>query len=593
MKNNKEVLSFRIHPDLLFSVIKAQAGSLHKALGESIQNSIDAGATRIDVTLSEREYQVIDDGRGFVSRKQIDDFFQTFGTPHTEGDAIYGRFRIGRGQGFSFAINTWRTGQFEMVVDIKNKGLDFELAEDLEPFRGCHITGELYDPLLPTDLLATKRALTEMCLYTPVPVYLNGKQISLNVTEQKWDITTDFAFIKLANSPKLAVYNLGILVNNFNSYEFGIGGVVVSRVSLATNFARNDMLRASCSVWKKIRPVLQKAADEKNGRANKNSSASVTEEWRQFRASELMSLCDATFSMNRVRDLFEAALFTDISGRHFSLAKLSQQNNITIGNRTNLDHDRISQMKMAVVLDADIMANRFNTTISEVLDYLLSLHIDDSYWKHWAKPLVSGVKQKLTDLEAFTKCLDSHHDILDAKRLSKAEQCALQCINSISARIAEIRVEQRDGLQQDWQKRRDALRSATREIRAMRSQTADAITDGVRLIFIEKSFLSGSNGPTRGMEWAFDVVSLLTHEYCHDINSGLGHIHDSDFYQSFHNLMCNPTVAVGKIVTELFEIYVKRSGDLLGRLSKKAGRLADKKQIHQTNEEKLSLMLFD
>ena len=44
---------FRMHPDLLFSVIKAQAGTLAKALMELVMNSVDAGASRIEIMMDD------------------------------------------------------------------------------------------------------------------------------------------------------------------------------------------------------------------------------------------------------------------------------------------------------------------------------------------------------------------------------------------------------------------------------------------------------------------------------------------------------------------------------------------------------------
>lgn len=79
--------SFRMHPALLWSVIQSQAGTPEKALLEAVMNAVDAGATFCEVKVDELGYSVRDDGRGFQSRNEIEDFFETFGTPHKEGDA--------------------------------------------------------------------------------------------------------------------------------------------------------------------------------------------------------------------------------------------------------------------------------------------------------------------------------------------------------------------------------------------------------------------------------------------------------------------------------------------------------------------------
>lgn len=137
---------FRMHPDLLYSVIKNQAGSIAKAILELVMNSIDAGASHVDVRLDRNTVQVADDGKGFTSQQEIDDFFECFGTPHTEGDATYGKFRMGRGQIMAFCRNTWMSGRFEMYVDIQARGLDYTLKTGLAEVRGCVVEGDQYQP---------------------------------------------------------------------------------------------------------------------------------------------------------------------------------------------------------------------------------------------------------------------------------------------------------------------------------------------------------------------------------------------------------------------------------------------------------------
>ena len=71
-----------MHPKLLLDVIRRQSGSLHKSVLEGVQNSIEAGATKIEVFLSPTELRIVDDGIGFT-RSQIENCFEVFGAPHT------------------------------------------------------------------------------------------------------------------------------------------------------------------------------------------------------------------------------------------------------------------------------------------------------------------------------------------------------------------------------------------------------------------------------------------------------------------------------------------------------------------------------
>ena len=126
---HSQTVAFQMHPDLLRSVIRKQAGSLDKAILEAVMNSIDAGSSSVNIQLLTDKVIITDDGRGFRDAQEIQDFFATFGTPHKEGDATYGKFRMGRGQMFAFGKNTWRTGTFQMDVDV-DVHLGFDLQEN-------------------------------------------------------------------------------------------------------------------------------------------------------------------------------------------------------------------------------------------------------------------------------------------------------------------------------------------------------------------------------------------------------------------------------------------------------------------------------
>ena len=128
-----EKREFKLHKDILWSIIQSQSGTLGKAVLELVMNSIDAGATSVDITLSGKNISVSDDGKGFTNRGEIEQFFETFGTPHTKGDATYGRFRMGRGQIMAFSKNDWQSGEFAMQVDIKNCGLNYNLTTGNAP----------------------------------------------------------------------------------------------------------------------------------------------------------------------------------------------------------------------------------------------------------------------------------------------------------------------------------------------------------------------------------------------------------------------------------------------------------------------------
>lgn len=91
----------------------------------------------------------------------------------------------------------------------------------------------------------------------------------------------------------------------------------------------------------------------------------------------------------------------------------------------------------------------------------------------------------------------------------------------------------------------------------MKSETAEAFTDGRRNIYIHEKFLSGEkHGPKHAITWAVGVAHLLVHEYLHDDNNGTGCVHDAEFHESYHSVTSSHGFA--EAVRYLFEIYADK-----------------------------------
>lgn len=95
--------AFSIHPGILLTLMREQAGLLEKALAKLVMNSIDAGASRIDLSIDANGFKLVDEEKGFTSINHLENFFDIFGSSNEAGDAYYGHFRIGRGQIMSYA----------------------------------------------------------------------------------------------------------------------------------------------------------------------------------------------------------------------------------------------------------------------------------------------------------------------------------------------------------------------------------------------------------------------------------------------------------------------------------------------------------
>lgn len=136
-------LPFELDPQIIHHIIYSQAGSIGKAIIELIMNSVDANASRVQLEITKEGFTCSDDGQGFATRDDVIRYFGRFGTPHQEGDATYGRFRLGRGQIMAHASTIWQSNSWQMTVDTRSMGYSYEL-DDISEMSGCNIQGSWY-----------------------------------------------------------------------------------------------------------------------------------------------------------------------------------------------------------------------------------------------------------------------------------------------------------------------------------------------------------------------------------------------------------------------------------------------------------------
>lgn len=374
-----EVRQFRMHPDLLYSVIKAQAGTHEKALLEAVMNAVDAGATKCDIEIDQKGYVINDNGKGFASRQEIEDFFETFGTPHKEGDATYGKFRMGRGQLFAFSRTVWQSNNFLMDVCIKTKGLDYLLKDDQPVYAGCKITGTWHEKLKSYDVINIGRELKTLIRYMQIPVTINGEVISCLAHEQKWDAETPEAYIKVSqNAGALSVYNLGALVCHYPASKFGIGGVVVAKEQLTVNFARNDVLVSECKVWKKISKKLNEFVGLE---VQKKTTLSDSE-----RIAIVNGIISGKFPLCKYMN---KGLLLDVTSKKPTFTALMKAERIAIstGNyQTRNVEEKIHDQGLAFVLDNSMLdrfmvnsAEEFVEKINEMIQMNNDLYMEIAY----------------------------------------------------------------------------------------------------------------------------------------------------------------------------------------------------------------------
>lgn len=497
-------------------------------------NSVDAKATQCRITIEPMRVSVEDNGQGFRSRQEIEEWFEVFGQPHEESERkTYGTFRMGRGQLFAFGVNRWRTGKFSMSIDVQNKGLDYDLQNEKSDHKGCHISIVPYSKLLPSDIGMIERDLELWVKWCPIEIYLNDRLISSDPEKVKWTVVTDDAYIRLKPTGSLSIYNLGIHVMDMHGHRLGTGGEVVSKHQLKVNFARND-IQSDCAVWQRLRKVIdQRASDSvKQKRAlNDNERQRLVD---QLLAGEL-----------EFHSAEEMRLITAATGQHFPLTALRTRAHygewpqLTSAAKGSRKADNIMRSKVALVV-ADETLDRFH--VKSLVALLKKLDVLDSNSQR-RKPFWADAR--VVDFDELSAGLADKFEVIPQDDLTPSEQLWLELI---AKGMSHLRSKDSSA---PW-----------RRIHVGRSDSADGWTDGGTYICINRDFLKKQEFDVPGF---VSIGHLLLHEMCHhepDLND---HDHDQEFYEEFHdNADC-----VGHFASSLLS-YVPRVCKSLGRRQTKS-----------------------
>jgi len=488
----------KMHEKLLYSVIQRQAGTIGKAILEGAMNSADAGSKDCHIYLTDTTLEIKDSGRGFKNLEEIDKFFDTFGQPHEESEnKIYGAFRMGRGQLFAFGRNIWRTENFLMDVDFKNKGVDYTLSDQEKFVKGCQIQVELYKKLLPSELAEIKREVERYVKYMPMKVMFNGKRISVDLEKEKWDHVTPEGYVKLKRTGDLAVYNLGVYVKGYSNYNYGTGGIVVSKKQLKVNFARNDVMQSECPVWRKLRQFVNAKSTKDNVKRQ-----TLNEDERKSLATKFM------YNELQINDVLKAKLFTDVKGKHYSLDNLHKARRdrvMTFAPKYDGIGDKIHQQKLAFVL-AEETLDRFECDAEKLIEV-----INVGMWDGW----------KYMPFSQLSTSFSERHDLIDPAEWTSYERLAIDMLNSVHSILSW-----RMSIEDNAVKERKALLGF--------SETSIAWTNGSNYIAYKRDWIKSKFQPLT-VQNAMDVACVVLHEFCHDSADDTGHAHTQEFYENFHD----------------------------------------------------------
>lgn len=531
---------FTMARELLSTVIRAQAGSLEKGLLEGVMNSIDAGAKTVRLNLTPTTVTLTDDGRGIQTEEELIKHFECFGTRHVEGDARFGRFRIGRAQLFCFGKNTWKTTKFKMTVDIgSGEDYSYQLEGLLNKVKGCEILIELYKPLTLPEMAATSDELIKYLTLMPAKIFLNGKRINKAPEERTdWTAEDELAYYRVYASSDDAtgvmLYNNGAFVREMSRKEWGVHAVVCSKVPLTLNSARTEVIYADCPYTAVIQERLRLLVAKELA----NSKRKLSQTDRNFVARMIAESVKYDKASTLPQGLTKLKVLKDVHDRLISFEDLFKAKCVAPFDwGLETESLAVNRTGRAIVLSGDtsdlLEAWGQNGVLGRLLEGLKRSGLvgedaqvpEAKYVKDLRKGL-NGDSVTIPDskvpvsskvLWSMMKSLrDINEDIAQALTLSKS--CG-----------------------------------GPRHLHFGDSAANLAWTDGKSYIGISRKYLLTC--AQMGFGGMMQMVALLIHEYCHDDLDSESHHHDTLFYSTFHDLMVHHGATWGDLAMRAYVAF--------------------------------------
>ncbi|UBZ00670.1 ATP-binding protein (plasmid) [Pseudomonas cannabina pv. alisalensis] len=490
---------------------------------ELVMNSIDAGATRVDLNFKEDgTFTVKDSGRGFADRKEIEMFFETFGSPHVEGDARFGRFRIGRGQIMAYANTIWHSGNYKMDVRLLSDDapLGYSLHETVEVMTGCHIEGVVTDKSVLREieysgLMNTSWAnransdFVRAIRFLDVPIYVGGEQVNTPPETCEWSAKDDFGYYLFNESSELKVYNLGIHVASAPRREFLVGGTFVSNKPIRLNMARNAWFKHGCEVIENLKKVSLSAFRKAVATSGKMKDADLGALiYKVARESHPIEEDEAEI-------LFDKRFILDLTGKHLSPREFLANRVFSLydGKSSLIAEKAVAGGAVAMLVPRMFHLGGMESTEETAIAFMHSLgKLFGKYTKGWnirfvnfdtIKASYSGITERVADAD-----------------LAPQQYAALQALRHVARDISWATKDPNIGV---------------RKIFAGKSDCAQAWTNGfdyieVNIDELERARWSGIS----------NLPALLLHEFCHQNASSMDeHEHGIQFYKRFHDVMLN------------------------------------------------------
>lgn len=528
-------------------------------------NAVDAGASTCDIELTREMLRIVDNGRGFRSREEIEQFFEIFGRPHSdEEDKTFGRYRMGRGQLFAFGVNTWRTNTFEMTVDIERDGLDYHLSDNHEHVDGCTITVMLYKPLSHTDYQRIMDEIREHGKYISIPAKLNGHTFPVAQDKRQWDIEIEEADIRFRQNQDLRVYNQGVFVKSFYRTKYGVGGDVVTKQPLQVNFARNDIMD-NCPVWQKIAARLNQRANEMlTQRRQVTRTPQSTTSTRRRRPTVRLTEEDRIRLVNQLKD-------GNLNPTQYKNAKLwtrwDRSGNVTLRTIYNACNGKVTMLPKR---SSVTYSNQYRNA-RRVVENNLACLLDSCMYRRWgAENCDDIVKLSNSKINAWDRyklsyvpwdelmeTLNSSSQVIDDEKLNLKELTVIEVLRDASTHLWRNYPVPSGSRKSPGTYRRNICVGMT---------PLTAWTDGKAVIGISRDVIKSLGVDFHAWH---TYCGMIMHEALHSTRTDRRHSHGNDFYSRYHKWARSPAVSH----------FVERCMASLPRISRNVGRRVTEREL--------------
>lgn len=563
MDNNLEIKEFKTDKNLIYHLIDSQKTDLKSAVSELIQNSFDANATICKINFDDRIKKIIieDNGKGFLNKKEIEDFFGTFGTPHFEENSMkFGRFRLGRSQIFSLGSSTWKSKEFILNVDIRKNGLNYELIEVPEKKQYSNSTIIEIELYKQNDLdfrsddfneSSLKYSLQHKFKYLQnMQLYFNGEHINSftkNLATKKNILEFEnFIFIDQGDrgiKGHVAIYNLGIFTKTIKLFP-KLSGSIITKKHLKLDISRSEIL-PNDNIWDECVLFLTNLSKQKKSfpysfEASKSVFESIFSskvKYSEVREIPLLREIGSgkTFTFNSIYNLkkdFCFSLYSQAENREkIYLDKLKQSGKVLV-------------LEFSPILSAWAKVNNANSYVfkdilKEIQEYFksnISKINKDARLITQSNFMLQELNFLYENLVIVEDYIDENedHQIIEDQDLSLDDKIILEALNKSSHLLIF-----------------ESLRQKRKIVFGL-SNDSQAWTDGKSYIAINKANLEGFK-KSKGK--LFYIGLLLLHEYTHQSNST--DLHDFEFYSQFHNILLEDNYEMGLIRSGNYYKYGK------------------------------------